>query len=105
MACCRLVGYTRTRNVSCTVAPRRERITDGRVRQADAGASAREGWPLVAGPKNADRALIGRQDAEERSGFSQVQVSRWRKVLDDARKIPPIGRQFPSRALSVAHSK
>lgn len=35
---------------------------------------------------NAERALIKMSDAEDRSGFSQQQVSKWRKALSDAEK-------------------
>jgi ParB family chromosome partitioning protein len=37
-------------------------------------------------PKNADHALISRPTAEERSGFRQDQVSRWRSRLSDTDK-------------------
>jgi uncharacterized membrane-anchored protein len=37
-------------------------------------------------PNNSARELIGRAEAEERGGFSQVQVSRWRTALKDSDK-------------------
>jgi hypothetical protein len=37
-------------------------------------------------PKVSDRETITCQDAEDRGGFSKLQVSRWRKSLDDTNK-------------------